>query len=162
MTYSPERLSLDKCLYYVIIVTMKNGRNTAGQFTEGNSGKPKGSRNKATIAIESLLEGQAEALTQTAISKALDGDSMALRLCMDRIAPLPKDNTISFTLPHMENANDASKAAGSVLKAVSIGEITPIEGSRVMGLIDSFRRTLELTVIEHRIQALEGDIEGTA
>jgi len=141
---------------------MKNGRNTAGQFTEGNSGKPKGSRNKATIAIESLLEGQAEALTQTAISKALDGDSMALRLCMDRIAPLPKDNTISFTLPHMESANDASKAAGSVLKAVSIGEITPIEGSRVMELIDSFRRTLELTVIEHRIQALESNIEGTA
>ena len=141
---------------------MKNGRNTAGQFTEGNSGKPKGSRNKATIAIESLLEGQAEALTQTAISKALDGDSMALRLCMDRIAPLPKDNTISFTLPHMESANDASKAAGSVLKAVSVGEITPIEGSRVMGLIDSFRRTLELTVIEHRIQALESNIEGTA
>ena len=105
---------------------MKNGRNTAGQFTEGNSGKPKGSRNKATIAIESLLEGQAEALTQTAISKALDGDSMALRLCMDRIAPLPKDNTISFILPHMENVNDASKAAGSVLKAVSIGEITPV------------------------------------
>ena len=133
-----------------------------GQFTEGNSGKPKGSRNKATIAIESLLEGQAEALTQTAISKALDGDSMALRLCMDRIAPLPKDTTISFPLPRMENANDASKAAGSVLKAVSIGEITPIEGSRVMGLIDSFRRTLELTVIEHRIQALESNIEGTA
>ena len=95
---------------------MKNGRNTVGQFTGGNFGKPKGSRNKATIAIESLLEGQAEALTQTAISKALDGDSMALRLCMDRIAPLPKDNTISFPLPHMENANDASKAAGSVLK----------------------------------------------
>ena len=141
---------------------MKNGRNTAGQFTEGNSGKPKGSRNKATIAIESLLEGQAEALTQTAISKALDGDSMALRLCMDRIAPLPKDTTISFPLPRMENANDASKVAGSVLKAVSIGEITPIEGSRVMGLIDSFRRTLELTVIEHRIQALESNIEGTA
>jgi len=143
-------------------LNMKNGRNTAGQFTEGNSGKPKGSRNKATIAIESLLEGQAEALTQTAISKALDGDSMALRLCMDRIAPLPKDNRISFTLPNMENANDASKAAGSVLKAVSIGQITPIEGSRVMGLIDSFRRTLELTVIEHRIQALEGNIEGIA
>ena len=141
---------------------MKNGRNTAGQFTEGNSGKPKGSRNKASIAIESLLEGQAEALTQTAISKSLDGDSMALKLCMDRIAPLPKDNTISFTLPHMKNAHDASKAAGSVLKAVSIDEITPIEGSRVMGLIDSFRRTLELTVIEQRIQALEGNIEGTA
>ena len=141
---------------------MRYGRNTDGSFTSGNAGKPRGSRNKATVAIESLLEGQAEALTQKTISSALTGDAVALKLCMDRIAPLPKDNTISFTLPHMENANDASKAAASVLKAVSIGQITPIEGSRVMGLIDSFRRTLELTVIEHRIQALESNIEGTA
>lgn len=37
---------------------MKNGRNTAGQFTEGNSGKPKGSRNKATIAIERVLSNK--------------------------------------------------------------------------------------------------------
>ena len=50
---------------------MKNGRNTAGQFTAGNSGRPKGARNKATIAVESLLQGQAEALTQTAMVKAL-------------------------------------------------------------------------------------------
>ena len=50
---------------------MINGRNTDGKFTDGNGGRPKGSRNKATIAIDSLLEGQAEALTQTAISKAL-------------------------------------------------------------------------------------------
>ena len=50
---------------------------------------------------------------------------------------------------------DASKAAGSVLTAVSEGELTPIEGTRVMGLIDSYRRTLELTEIEQRLQALE-------
>ena len=97
----------------------KNSRNTAGQFSVGNSGRPKGARNKKTLAIESLLEGQAEALTQTAISKALDGDSMALRLCMERIAPAPKDNPVSFTLPQMNNALDASQAAGSDLIAVS-------------------------------------------
>ena len=134
---------------------MKNGRNTAGKFTSGNSGRPKGARNKKTQAIETLLEGQAEALTQTAISKALDGDSMALRLCMERIAPAPKDNPVSFTLPHMNNALDASQAASSVLTAVSEGNLTPIEAARVMGLIDSYRRTLELTEIEHRLQLLE-------
>jgi hypothetical protein len=37
---------------------MINGRNTAGQFTEGNSGKPKGSRNKATIAIERVISNK--------------------------------------------------------------------------------------------------------
>ena len=70
---------------------MQNGRNTAGQFAAGNTGRPKGSRNKATIAIESLLQGQAEALTQTAIAKALDGDTVALQLPIDHMgATRPK------------------------------------------------------------------------
>ena len=134
---------------------MKNGRNTAGQFSAGNSGRPKGSRNKATIAIENLLQGQAEALTQTAVTKALAGDSVALRLCMEHIAPAPKVQPVSFSLPQMHNALDASEAAGSVLSAVSDGELTPIEATRVMGLIDSYRRTLELTDIEERLKDLE-------
>ena len=137
---------------------MKNGRNTAGQFTAENSGRPKGSRNKATIAIESLLRGQAEALTQTAVTEALEGDSVALRLCMERIAPAPKDQPVSFSLAKMKNALDASEAAGSVLSAVSEGEANPtIEATCVMGLIDSYRRTLELTEIEERLQALEAN-----
>ena len=138
---------------------MENGRNTAGQFATGNAGRPKGSRNKVTLAIESLLQGQAEALTQTAVTKALDGDIVALRLCLERIAPAPKDQPVSFSLPKMHNAMDASEAAGSVLTAVSEGELTPIEATRVMGLIDSYRRTLELTEIEQRLQALEA-VEG--
>ena len=141
----------------MLLLNMQNGRNTDGKFSNGNVGRPKGSRNKATIAIESLLEGQAEALTQTAISKALDGDSIALRLCMDRIAPQMKDKPVFFPLPRMQGAMDASEAAGSVLSAVSEGTLTSIEGTRVMGLIDSYRRTLELTDIEQRIQLLESD-----
>ena len=140
---------------------MKNGRNTAGKFISGNSGRPKGARNKTNLAIESLLEGQAEALTQKAISKALDGDSMALRLCMERIAPAPKDNPVSFALPQMNDALDASQAAGSVLTAVSEGNLTPIEATRVMGLIDSYRRTLELTEIENRLKVLEDEFAST-
>jgi len=140
---------------FVLLLVMKNGRNTDGKFSNENAGRPKGSRNKATIAIESLLEGQAEALTQTAISKALEGDSIALRLCMDRIAPPMKDKPVVFPLPKMQDAMDASQAAGSVLSAVSDGTLTPIEGARVMGLIDSYRRALELTDIEQRLHTLE-------
>ena len=106
---------------------MKNGRNTAGKFTSGNSGKPKGSRNKATIAIESLWNGQAKALIQTAVTKALGGDSVALRLFMERIAPAPKDQPVSFSLSSMQSASDASQAAADVLRPVSDGEITPIK-----------------------------------
>ena len=92
---------------------MENGRNTDGTFSSGNTGRLKGARNKKTLAVESLLEGQAEALTQTAISKALEGDSVALKLCMDRIAPAPKDKTVQFSLPSKVTASDASQAARS-------------------------------------------------
>ena len=134
---------------------MENGRNTDGTFGYGNAGRPKGARNRKTVAIEALLEGQAEALTQVAIEKALEGDSVALRLCMDRIAPPPKDNPVCFALKAMQGALGASEAAASVLTAVSEGELTPIEAARVMGLIDSYRRTLELTDIEQRLRVLE-------
>ena len=110
---------------------MQNGRNTAGQFSSGNSGRPRGFRNKAKLAIESLLQGQAEALTQTAIKKALEGDSVALRLCMDRIAPPPKDPAVTFSMPTMRNAIDAAEATGSVLRAVIEGELTPQLRQRV-------------------------------
>ena len=62
------------------VLSGKNGGNTAGQFSAGNSGSPRGSRNKATLAIESLLEGQAETLTQTAVKQTLEGDSVAIKL----------------------------------------------------------------------------------
>jgi len=44
-----------------------------------------------------------------------------------------------------------------VLTAVSKGELTTIEATRVMGLIDSYRRTLELTDIEERLRTLEAN-----
>ena len=74
---------------------------------------------------------------------------------MERIAPAPKDQPVSFNLPKMKNVLDASEAAAGVLTAISEGKLTPIEAMRVMGLIDSYRRTLELTEIEQRLQALE-------
>tara|TARA_R110002074_G_scaffold104113_7_gene224749 strand:+ start:1065 stop:1292 length:228 start_codon:yes stop_codon:yes gene_type:complete len=49
-------------------------RNPDGTFAPGNPGKPKGPRHRATQAVEALLEGQHEALTQATIDKALEGD----------------------------------------------------------------------------------------
>ena len=74
---------------------------------------------------------------------------------MERIAPPPKDQPVSFSLPKIHKAVDASVAAESALAAVSTSELIQIEATRVMVLIDSYRRSLELTDIEERLQALE-------
>ena len=51
---------------------------------------------------------------------------------------------------------DASKAASSVLKAGSGRKhLLQLKLHVSWGLIDSYRRTLELTEIEERLQALE-------
>ena len=137
---------------------MKNGRNTDGTFSKGNTGRPKGSRNKKTLALESLLEGQAEALTQTAISKALEGDMVALRLCMDRIMPLRKDNFISLELPEIKDPRDLVKASGLVIKSVQTGQLTPDQASRVFSLLESSKKLFETVELSERLEALEASI----
>ena len=134
---------------------MKNGRNTDGTFSSGNAGRPKGTRNLKTVAIESLLKGQAKALTQTAISKALEGDSIALRLCMDRIMPAPKDRRIKVQLPSISSPRDLLKAAIDVMISVQYGELTPLEGEKVISLLERCQKLFVSVDLVERIEALE-------
>ena len=133
------------------------GRNLDGTFAEGNSGRPHGTRTKATRAAEALLDGESEGLTRKAIELALGGDTTALRLCLERIAPPRKDAFVSFQMPEMMQAADASTAMAGIVHAVADGDLTPREGATVAGLIEAFRRTLETEDLERRVLALEGE-----
>jgi hypothetical protein len=130
-------------------------RNSNGTFAKGNPGKPKGARNKATQAILSLLDNATGQLTEKAIELALQGDTAALRLCMERICPARRDIPVYFNLAPIQNATDAGNAAAAVLDAVASGDLTPVEGSSVMGLVDSYRRILEASQFEQRLIELE-------
>ncbi len=132
-----------------------NGRNTDGKFAKGNPGKPKGARHRATQAVQELLEGEAELLTRKAVEVALSGDVSALRLCLERLAPPMKSSPIKFSIPEIKGVDALSPAAASIIEDVSEGNLTASEGTQVMQLIDTYRRTLELTDIEHRVSQLE-------
>jgi hypothetical protein len=137
-------------------MTRKSGRNTDGTFGLGNPGKPRGTRHKATRAALALLDGEAEALTRQAVTMALGGDTTALRLCLERIAPPRKDAPVQFDIPPMQSAADAATAAGAVLGAVAGGDLTPTEGAHIMALVEGYRRALETSELEARVIALEG------
>jgi hypothetical protein len=134
----------------------KNTRFKPGE--SGNpTGRPKGARNRATVAVQALLEGEAEALTRKAIEKALDGDITALRLCMDRIAPAPKDRPLdpdAVKLPPLRSGK-LSEASAAIIRAVAAGRLTPSEGQALAGLLESHRRAVELVELEDRISKLE-------
>jgi hypothetical protein len=47
-----------------------------GPGQSGNpAGRPKGSRNRSTLALEAIFEGEAEKLSRRAIEMALEGDA---------------------------------------------------------------------------------------
>ena len=134
-----------------------SGRKTDGTFAPGNKlgGRTPGSRNRTTLAVEALLEGEHEALTKAAIDKALEGDTTALRLCLDRIAPPRKDSPVTFELPPVQSVEDAAGASAALLAAVAAGEVTPDEAGRVMALLTAHKTIVESGELEARIAALE-------
>jgi hypothetical protein len=124
-------------------------------FQPGNAGKPKGTRHKVTLAVEALLEGEVEALTRRAVAMALAGDTVAMRLCLERIAPARKDRPVSFSLPAIETTGDVVTATHALLKAVASGELTPMEAAGLGKLVDAHVRAIEVTDIQERLARLE-------
>jgi hypothetical protein len=138
----------------------KDTRFKPGQ--SGNpTGRPPGSRNKYTIAMEALLEGEGEALTRKAIELAKGGDVTALRLCLDRLLPARKDRHVPFALPKLETAADAVKATAALVEAVAAGRLTPSEAGELAKLVDGFARAAELHDIQQRLDKLEATQPGT-
>ena len=60
---------------YVTCFAYEIWYNTAGQFSADNAGRPQGSRNKAALAIRSLLEGQVEVLRETTVKNRRPGEA---------------------------------------------------------------------------------------
>ncbi len=128
-------------------------------FKAGRSGnpegRPRGSRNKATMAVEALLDGEAKAIARKAVEKALEGDMAAVRLCLERVLPPRRDRPVVFDLPKIEGVSDALNASSAVLTACAAGTLSPGEAVEVMGLISGHVRVLEMTEIEARLTAVE-------
>lgn len=136
------------------------GRDPAtGRFLPGfvpnPIGRRPGSRHKATLAAEALLDGEAAALTRKAIERALEGDGTALRLCLERILPSRKDRPVRIDLPKLIRASDATAALAMVAEKMAGGEVTPDEAASVNAVIGGFIRAHEITTLEARLQALE-------
>lgn len=129
------------------------------QFTEGQSGnpagRPKGSRNRSTLALEAIFEGEAEALSRKAIEQALAGDGGAMKLCLDRLLSPKRDRSITFDLPTIETADDLPKATAALLRAVSSGEITPSEAADVGKAVSAHIDAITAADLSRRLAEIE-------
>jgi Family of unknown function (DUF5681) len=129
------------------------------RFQKGRSGnpggRPPGLRNRAAIIAEELLEGEAETLVRAMIERAKEGDTAALRLCLDRIAPARKEHAVPFDLAPLRTAADAAAAIAIITTAVARGELLPAAAADLFKYVEAFRHTLQVVDFEERLLRLE-------
>jgi hypothetical protein len=128
-------------------------------FAKGQSGNPlgrrPGSRNRATLIAEMLLQGQSEALMQKAVERALDGSDLALKICLDRILAPRRERTVRFVLPPIESPADLAAALGAVTAAVAEGALTPGEACDLSQVVVTFIKAIETADFERRLHQIE-------
>lgn len=142
----------------------KTGKKQAGgRFKPGVSGnpagRPEGSRNKATLALQAFLDGEAATLSRKIVNLAKKGNLTALQFCLSRILPPKKDRPINLEFPKVETGSDTHKALSFILERIGQGEITPSEGQCLAGIIEGCRRAIELSEVMSRLERLEQRLE---
>ena len=135
----------------------------AGKFPKGKSGnpkgRPKGARNKATLAAEALMDGDAEAITHKAVELAKAGDMTAIRLCLERILPPRKCRPLKINLPQIKCAEDILKVVNSVLAAVASGKITTDEADALLRTVEAGRKAIETEQLHLELDELQSRLE---
>lgn len=130
-----------------------------GRFKPGQSGNPKGravgSRPKVLAALDALGEGAVEEIVRKQIEMAKDGDAAAARTILDRVWPPRKGSRLQFDLPEVSRAEDIPGAVAAINQQVSGGDLSPDEGTLIVGLLDAHRKAIETNDLAARVAALE-------
>jgi hypothetical protein len=133
------------------------------KFKRGQSGnpkgKPRGARNKSTLAAEKLLEGSLDRICQRIEEEALNGNMQAAKMILDRFLPVRKDRSIKIDFPQINSLEDVLNAIGSIVNAVGSGEISPSEGESLSRTLDMYSKAFETHQLEFRLREIEASIK---
>lgn len=134
-------------------------------FPKGVSGNPAGrqpgARSKVSLLVEGILEANANEITAKLVEKALDGSIHALQLCLDRLAPIRRDRTISIDLPSFGTSADVVAGFDHVLNATAAGQISVSEAQGLGQILELRRRAIESSLLEQRLAAIEKTLSGS-
>ena len=132
---------------------------TSNRFQKGQSGNPKGkvkgTKNKATRFIESLMQSELNNIGEKLIELAVTGNLQAIKLVLDRVMPPKTSRSIEIEMPKIENSTDALQAISTVIYAVGQGELTPSEGEAMTKIIQSFTQAIQSYEFDQRLSRLE-------
>jgi hypothetical protein len=125
------------------------------------AGRPRGARNKRTIALENIMDGESEVITRKVVEMAKGGHIAAIRLVIDRLAPTQRDRTVDFELPPLNTPADAVTASAAIAAGVAAGDLTPLEAAQLSKVVHAYVQALEARVFEQTLARLAETTGGT-
>ncbi len=139
----------------MLIMTFKSGKS-------GNPhGRPKGTGYRQQL-FNKLVDPHKEALFETAINLALNGNEAMLRLFLERMLPAkPSDETLNLKplKRKIQNKEELFTFSQNILGALSNNEITPAQAKSIMIVVEANRKLIEtcnptnnMSVIEQILQ----------
>ena len=117
------------------------------KFQPGQSGNPAGrpigSPNKKTLAVQAAFEEKAQEIVDNVIERAKNGDLAAERLVMERMVPTARNRRFAIALPVIRTADDAEAALAVVMDELAAGKLAVHEVSSLLLAIDRAVRVAE-------------------
>jgi|GEM_PF-1144348 len=131
-------------------------KNVRGRpFERGNSGRPRGARNKTTRLFEQLMVDEGESLIRKALELAQGGNVRCIQICLNRILPSRPGRPVDISMPAIEGTRDLVPALAAITNAVADGSLTPEEANQLMKLVEVCASVLKVTELNARVEALE-------
>jgi hypothetical protein len=131
-------------------------RDQLGRFGPGNGGRRVGSVGKATRLAQALLDDEGEALVRKAVELAKAGDTVCLKLLIERILPLAKPSRfVLIDLPAITTPGDLMRAASMIVERVAAGELDLDSVRPLVDLVEAAAQAAHAHDLDQRISALE-------
>lgn len=121
-----------------------------------------GTRHRATQLAEKMMTGSSEAVVKAVITAAEEGDMVAARIILDRIAPPSRGRRIELDLPTIAGSADLLRALCVVTGAMARGELSAEEALSAAAVLNHSGKAIEIIDLERRIAALENGNEPKA
>ena len=127
-------------------------------FKKGQSGNPKGRPpgvKDRRGRYRELLDSHAPKLIAKARALALAGDTVALKMCLERILPPIRVKDEPIRLGKIEGS--LSEKGKHIVDAMLEGRVSSSEASDMLSVLAAQARIVEVDELERRVAALEGE-----
>lgn len=124
-------------------------------WPKGKSGNPRGRRpgSGEVARLRTAIGEHVQPIIERLVAAALQGDTGAARLLLERVCPPLKatEEAAPLALPD----GTLTEQGRAVLGAVAAGDLAPGQGAALLGAIGTLARVVELDELARRVAVLE-------